>query len=252
MFALMLNPAMAAVVTFETVPLAPQSYWNGSDNSGGITLDGTTFTNHFTDWGGGSSSWSGFAISNTKDTATADYTNQYSACTGGGAGTSANYAVGYYSTYDVTASNVTFASLTDLTGQSAAFTNTTYAALSMLKGDGYAKKFGGVSGNDADWFRLTLTGYAAGVLTGTVDFMLADFRFTDNALDYIVHDWQQVDLTPLGSVDEVRFSMASSDNSHGAMNTPSYFAMDNFPAVPEPSAWWLALSGIGLLARRKR
>lgn len=248
MAALNFTPATAAVVTFESVPLAPDSYWNGSDASGGITLDGVTFQNHYdTTY----DSWAGFALSNTTDTTTPGWNNQYSAYAGGGAGGSASYAVGYYSTYDL-ASNVTLATLTNLAGLGASFTNTTYAALSMRDGDGYAKNFGGIDGNDPDWFKLTIKGYASGALTGTVNFFLADYRFADNALDYIVHDWRYVDFSPLGSVDELRFTMTSSDNNAGGIKTPAYFAMDNFLAIPEPSSLLLALSGLGFLARRKR
>jgi len=253
MAALTFNSATAAVVTFETVPLASKSYWDGSDGSGGITVDGATFKNSYTPT---YSSWTGFAVSNTTDTITPGWYNQYSAYTGGGtgggAGGSANYAVGYYTTYDY-AAYVTLASLTNMAGKGASFTNTTYAALSMLDGDGFAKKFGGATGNDADWLMLTIQGYAAGLPAGAVDFYLADYRFADHAQDYIVNDWRQVDFTPLGSVDELRFTMSSSDNNIYGMKTPSYFAMDNFPAVPEPSAaLLLALSGMGCLARRKR
>lgn len=251
MAALMFNTATAAVVTFETVPLASQGYWNGSDNSGGVTLGGATLQNHFTDWGGGSTSWTGFAVSNCTDTTTAGYDNQYSAYAGGGAGGSANYAVGYYSTYDY-AAYVTFSSLTNMVGQAAAFTNTTYTALSMRDGDGVAKKFGGVTGNDSDWLKLTITGYAKSAPTGSVDFYLADYRFANNTQDYIVNNWCQVDFTPLGSVDTIKFTMSSSDNGTYGMNTPSYFAMDNFPVVPEPSSMLLAMSGLGCLVRRKR
>ena len=38
------------------------------------------------------------------------------------------------------------------------FTNTTYTALSMLNGDGFAKQFGGASGTDADWYNITIEG----------------------------------------------------------------------------------------------
>ena len=36
------------------------------------------------------------------------------------------------------------------------------------------------------------------------------------------------------------------------MNTPSYFAMDHFLAVPEPSSLCIAITGLGLMLRRKR
>ena len=85
-----------------------------------------------------------------------------------------------------------------------------------------------------------------------MNFYLADYRFTDNSQDYIVDDWRFVDFSALGIVDEIRFSMTSSDNNQYGPLTPTYFAMDNFLAVPEPSSLLIALSGLGLLARRKR
>ncbi len=264
---LSVQSACAAVATFETITLSPQSHWDGSDKSGtegpegpwgGIPYTqyrqfaGSGFLNTYTDWGGGSGSWSGFAISNHTNVSTYGLGNQYSAFTGGGAGGSANYAVGYYSSYEAT-TNVTLGALTNLSGLGASITNTTWAALDMLTGPSLGKKFGGTSGNDADWFKLTISGYVGGVATGSfIDFYLADFRFADNAFDYIVDEWTYVDFSPLGSADELRFSLSSSDNGMYGMNTPSYFAMDDFLAVPEPSSLVLGLAGIGLFMRRKR
>jgi hypothetical protein len=248
--ALTLGPATAAVVTFETVPLGPLGYFNGADGSGGVVLEGATFRNNYNNT---YQSWSGFAVSNHTDTATSGYLNQYSAYSGAGAA-SANYAVGYYSTYETATTNVTFSALTNLAGLGALFTNTTYAALDVLNGGDFgSKKFGGASGNDADFFLLTIQGYVGGVQTGTaVNFYLADFRFADNSQDYIVDDWRYVDFSALGSVDELRFSLTSSDSDVNGPLTPTYFAMDNFLAVPEPSSLLVALSGLGLLVRRKR
>lgn len=250
-FALTYGSAAAAVVTFETVPLSPSGYYNGSDGSGSVVLDGATFRNNYNTTFG---SWSGFAVSNHTDTTTAGYLNQYSAYSGGGAGGSANYAVGYYSTYETATTNVTFAALTDLAGKGTLLTNTTYAALDMLNGGSFgSKKFGGATGNDADWLLLTIQGYTAGLATGSaVNFYLADFRSADNSQDYIVNDWRYVDFSPIGSADELRFSMTSSDNDAFGPLTPTYFAMDDFLAVPEPSSLVISLSGLGLLVRRKR
>jgi len=256
----------AAVVTFESVTLAPESHWNGSDMSGTHStgpfsediytqtrnIEGVGFQNVYTDWGG-FGSWSGFAVSNHTDTSTAGFNNQYSAYTGTGAGGSPNYAVGYYDTYAAaTTAIVGLGGLTDLAGKGASFTNTTYAALEMLNG-GFGKKFGGSSGNEADWFKLTITGYAGGIPTGSaMDFYLADYRFADNSQDYIVDEWTYLDFSTLGTVDELRFTMSSSDGAGAAMRTPAYFAMDNFLAVPEPSSLLASIAGLGLLLRRKR
>jgi hypothetical protein len=147
-------------------------------------------------------------------------------------------------------------------------TNTTYAYLSMQNGDAFAKKFGGPSGNDPDWFKLTIYGKdLANQILGTVEFYLADFRFVDNTLDYIVHRWATVDLTPISSARILEFSLDSSDVGRWGMNTPAYFALDNIvfqtlgsgaEVVPEPASLALLASGLAAvgagawLRRRKR
>lgn len=240
--------AAAAVVTFEEITLPPSGYLNQSSPAGGFTVHGSTFRN---DYNATFGSWSGFAVSSQTDTTTPGYFNQYSAFTGGGAGGSANYAVGYWSTYD-DAAHINFAGLTNLAGKGASITNTTYAALSMRDGDMFAKKFGGASGNDADWLKLTLSAFIGGNPTGAfIDFYLADFRFGDNSQDYIIDEWTAVDFSALGMADQIRFSMSSSDNGTFGMNTPSFFAIDNV-AVPEPSALVCSLAGMAIVLRRRR
>jgi hypothetical protein len=263
--ALGLQPAAAAVATFESVSLPVSGYWNGSDLSGtagptgtfGETpyvqernIEGLLFRNTYTTV---FESWSGFAVSNHTDTTTAGFGNQYSAFAGSGAGGSAKYGIGYYATYE-DSTHLKLGALTNLAGLGAYITNTTYVALDMLNGSGFSKKFGGVSGNDADWLKLTITGFSGGIPTGNaIDFYLADYRFANNAQDYVVSDWTLVDFTALGSADELRFTMSSSDNGTYGMNTPSFFAIDNVLApVPEPSSALVSLLGLGLCLRRKR
>ena len=137
---------------------------------------------------------------------------------------------------------------------SAYFTNTTYAALSMQNGDGFAKKFGGLTGDDPDYFKLTITGFNGATMTGSVDFFLADFRFANNSQDYIVTDWTSVSLSGLGAVTRLGFEVASSDVGQWGMNTPAYFAMDTLAPVPEPEQSAMLLAGLAVLvgvARRR-
>jgi hypothetical protein len=112
--------------------------------------------------------------------------------------------------------------------------NTTYAALDMLNGSAYSKKFGGTSGNDPDWFKITVAGKDInGTTLGSVDFYLADYRFTNNAEDYIVTDWTWLDLSSIGpNVTTLHFSLSSSDNGAWGMNTPAYFAIDEISTTP--------------------
>lgn len=246
--------AAVSIVDFEDIPLAPESYYNGSDGAGQVVSRGATFENSFTNFGS-FTAWNGFSASNTSDTTTPGFSNQYSAITGSGFGGSGNYGISFipspFSGTEAEPKSVQFGIPADLTGQSMQVTNTTYAYLSMLNGDGFAKKFGGASGDDPDFFLLTIEGFNGASSTGTIEFHLADFRFANNSLDYIIDDWTAVDLSSLGTVTELSFELSSSDNSPFGMNTPGYFALDNMPA-PEPGTSVLAiLATLGFL-RRKR
>ncbi len=240
--------AGADIANFDDLSLAPESYWNGSDGSGGFASGSAYFNN---DYNSTYDSWDGFSYSNITDTTSSGWTAQYNAITGVGQNSSANYAIGF----DPVAAGFG-TELPTMTVDSARtvegfyVTNNNYAYYSMLNGDAIAKKFGGGSGDDEDWFLLTITGKdAGGVLTGTVDFYLADYQFADNSQDYIVDTWEYVDLISLGAVKSLEFSLNSSDASELGMNTPAYFAMDT--VVPEPAT--MALLGFGgLLVRRHR
>ena len=216
-----------SIVTFDTLHLLPNSYWNGGDLSNGFWCSEVFFPNIFVDWGGGATSWGVFAYSNKTDTVTSGYLNQYSSYAGGGYDHSANYGIGYF---DGT-NEVCLILSEEAKGDSIAgffVTNNTYSALSMKYGDGFSKKFGGISRNDSDWFLLSISGYRNGLpKPDSVNFYLADYRFSDSTQDYIVKDWQWVDLNPLGRVDSIKFQFSSTDNGSYGMNTPAYFCLDN-------------------------
>jgi hypothetical protein len=98
----------------------------------------------------------------------------------------------------------------------------------MKNGDAFSKKFGGETGNDPDWFLLTIEGFDSNYKsTGKVYFNLADFAYSNNANDYIVNNWKWVDLSRLGRISKLEFSLRSSDNGTWGMNTPGYFCIDN-------------------------
>jgi hypothetical protein len=203
--------ASAGVSTFEDLTLDAESYWNGSDGSGGFSSSGANFNNNYSaDWG----SWDGFSYSNITDTTTDGLDGQYNAIASGGAGDSNNYAVGYYSSFAANPPTVTLPAAQVVNG--AYFTNNNYAYYSMLNGDQFAKKF-----EEGDWFKLTVTGKdASGGETGKIDFYLANGRD-------ILNTWTWVDLRGLGSVKSLELTLTSSDTGAWGMNTPAYFAMDS-------------------------
>lgn len=247
-------PARAAgsLIDFEDFPLLPDSHYFPAA-SVDIAVDEASFNHDYDSLYG---SWSGWTISNHSDIVTAGYENQFSAYATSGAGQN-NYALAYAAIGGWGATPaITFDAPTQV--NSAFITNATYGALSVRHGDGFGKAFGGASGDDPDYFVLTITGHdTGGAVTGAVDFYLADYRFEDNSRDYIVSDWVEVDLSPLGEVASLTFQVDSSDVGPYGINTPAYFAFDNLSIgspVPWPAAPWLYGAGLALLgvARRRR
>jgi len=224
--------AFASIVTaqtvadFENLTLTPNTFfWDGSSAPLGtqFTSGNAIFPNYFDTAFGGF--WSqGWAYSAVNDSTTAGFTNLFAARPYSGFGGTGQYAIGQQGAQIL------------LDGPAAGkvvngmyLSNTTYAYLSMRDGDAFAKKFGGTSGNDPDFFLLKISGWYQGQpIADTIDFYLADFRFSDNSQDYIIGDWTWVDLTSLGNVDSLRFDLSSSDTAGGWINTPTFFAMDNF------------------------
>jgi len=217
------------VADMEDLGLAAESFWNGADGSGGFVSGPARFLNAYD---AEYSSWSGFAASRMTDTTTPGYENQYSASPGGGAGPSAAYALAFTglgpARLELEGGPSSEAALAGLW-----VTNTTYTYLSMRDGDAYAKKFGGASGEDPDWLKLTITGKdAADRATGSVEFYLADYR-GEPAADELLSAWGWVELTALGAVHSLEFSLDSTDQGEWGMNTPAYFALDRLELSEE-------------------
>ncbi len=206
------------IVDFEEFPV--DTFLNGSDGNGGFTTNGLFLPNAYNPQYG---SWTGWAISSMTDTLSAGYLNQYSTIAGSGVEGSSNFAVGFGGTQIKVNNGEGSKQVNGLY-----VTNSTYPYLSIREGDGFAKKFGGVTGDEPDYFLLTIKAYAAGeLLADSVDFYLADYRFEDNSQDYIIKEWTFVDLSSFGEVDSLSFSLSSTDIGQYGMNTPAYFCVDN-------------------------
>lgn len=223
--ALTLVLSAQTTATFESFGLQEGEFLNGSELMPGEAgyADGNIFLGN--DYSEAYMAWSGWAISATTDTETPGFMNDLSAITGEGYDGSNTYAVSY-----------AFGGSTIQLKDAAAggvvsglyVTNSTYAYLSMLEGDGVAKKFGGETGDDPDYFLLTVKKYYNGNLgADSVNFYLADYRFDDNSEDYIVDEWAFVDLSSLGNADSLLFHLSSTDNGQFGMNTPAYFCIDD-------------------------
>lgn len=215
-FAMAQEPA-----TFEDVPLGNGGIWQPPVGENEMPSGGWIFTNS-TQYG----YWGGFTASNRTDLSQTGLNAQYTAAAGCGYDGSTQYAVAY--TMGVqTEVYATDGQLHTVTG--CYVTNNLWTYQDILQGGYGEQPYGGLTGNDPDWFKVTATGKNAGGQTvGTLDFYLADYRFANNEEDYVLDTWEWFDLSPLGNVATISFSLSSSRGSGYNMITPAYFCMDNF------------------------
>ncbi|MEO1626206.1 MAG: DUF4465 domain-containing protein [Bacteroidota bacterium] len=222
---LLSSPVQAqTVISFEEFLSEPDSFLNASDGTTEFVSFPATFpTKYNTEF----NFWEGpWGISSMRDSTTSGFGNLSSARPGAGAEGSLAYAVATVP-FGQQGSLIRFAE-GPIVLKDVQITNNTYAHNSMRDGDMFAKKFGGETGMDEDFFLLTIKGYFEGELTlDSVDFYLADYRFADTLDDYIVKDWQTVELNTLGAVDSLLFQLRSSDVGANGMNTPAFFCLDD-------------------------
>lgn len=208
-------------VDFETLSLPAAGYWNGSDAKGSFTTNKMKFNNEYNSaW----KSWNGFSYSEKNDVTTAGFENEFSVIDP--ANKTNNFAVFYPSfAGDIFAQ---FVDNYDYSIKSIDLCNSTYAGLTLKNGNAFCKKFGGASGTDADWFKVTISAYDhSNNKVGSKEVYLADFRSTDSSKDFILTKWTTVDLSSLGKVNKITFAFTSSDTGAYGINTPTYVCLDN-------------------------
>ena len=230
------------VATFEEYNLPRGGHLNDASPAEGFESGSVFLPNDYnSDFG----FWSGYAISADTNTTTPGFTNQYSSIVGSGANGTTHYTVGYV--YDP--------EFIYPTGKAVGkpmigfyVTNTTYAYLSMRDGDAFAKKFGGETGTDPDFFMLTIKKYQGGAISDdSINVYLADYRSPNSAKDYILDEWKYIDLTTLGEVDSLVMQVKSSDVGAFGMNTPAYVCFDEISTDNLLSASGLQTSDYDLI-----
>lgn len=213
--------------TFESFSLPNNSFYKDTTGADWQTTNAIFRYNWDNSWG----YWSeGMAYTNVNDSTDGNFTNLYGCI---------SYKGYNNSNYYVTGQN--FATIVLKSPYQIVdgfyITNTTYAAKVMKYGNSFSRAFGDTTGTGCgcpqgsypDWFKITIKGYKNGImLNDSVEFYLADYRFSNNSQDYIVWNWQWVNCSSLGSVDSIQFFMYSSDVGQWGINTPTYFSIDNF------------------------
>lgn len=181
----------------------------------------------------GGISWDGFTVSrNADDTKQSDWVSNQWGCMAKGGITSVDngvvsvsserpYIVGNYSAWTDKCLSIMFNDGNAYTALGVYVSNHPWPYYGNIYGDGYASAMT----KDGDYFKLTAHGVDAEGNEKTLDFYLA--RYKDGELKQS-KGWEWFDLSGLGEVEEIYFTMDSSDSGNFGMNTAGYFCMDRF------------------------
>jgi hypothetical protein len=166
----------------------------------------------------------GFAIAaRTETTFKTLVPDQFNSCVGHGVNGSKNYAV----FYDAGSMMPAMPIETITSGEVVSgfyLTNTAWVVDAITNGDGTNGAF-----ETGDYLKLTITGKNdAPNSAKTVEVYLADYTSENEADHYYLSDWTWVDLTPLGNVNHITFSIDGTKKNSYGMTTPTYFCMDDF------------------------
>lgn len=237
-------PAPLIAATFEGLPFAQGSdWWDGSaeadpdeDLTENVFQSGSFLFNnyYYTPY----ASWEGWGYSRTTSSAFPGYQEgQFNSACGGAYDGSEVFGIVYAGNF-YGHTTATFNNDENRVIPGAMFTNDAWVYDEIVNGDGYITPFA-----EGDWMKMTLKGYdSEGAEQGVMDIYLADYRSTNHAEWTLVKDWTWFDLSPLGAVNEVRFSFSSSrTNAYGNL-MPAYACVDNF-GCERPSS-----SAIGQIA----
>lgn len=226
------EPKHDTVLNLSAISFNSDDIWAGWDKPGNLVIGDFTFSHQWTEW----NTSQGFVAAKISDTSfhTPMYEYQFEVITGGGVdgpGTPyliANWNSSEFSTPQIEdrCCSIVRTDGANFTPESVYVTNAAYPYYSMLQGDAYASQFG-----LHDNFILNITGVRPDGTTVDLPVYLANCT-TENASEGILNKWMRVDLSQLGTVKGIYFTMSSSDFGVFGMNTPAYFALDKFTVKP--------------------
>lgn len=261
------SATMASIVTLDlNKPMNPtsldyneQGIWTGCYNDVDYTWmefgdeNGEFLISHLiggegSSWGG--MYWDGFCPAMGGDKtdygvagSSASWTTNYGGCMAGGgcvinedgtvaANPAEPYLVGYWGSWSADPTNqVMFVNKnggTTFRPQGVYVCNHPWPYYESVNGDGSARAFA-----EGDYFELIAHGVDAEDNEKTTSIKLIEY--TNGELQAL-NDWTLFDLTSLGEVEKVYFTLNSTDTGAYGMNTAAYFCMDKFQVNDAPTA----------------
>jgi len=213
---------------FDEFNFSNDTFYNGSDLAGGFVSGAAFYPNSYDrQW----NAWSGWAVSNMHDTSDKTIANQYSTFREGFFGGSYQ-AIGFGNPSIRLGYGNSIVKPRPHAARLIFVSNTVFGYNAIKNGTAFSKKFGGPSGDDPDYFILNIVGFDYNnEVTDTIEVVLADYRFEDNSKDFILKDWANLPLDEMienTSIVRLEFSFESSDTGQYGINTPKYFAMQEF------------------------
>lgn len=221
--------AQIEIATFENLELPDNSYWSGELDeddedmgfsrswfeSGSFSFNNFYWPDYYT--------WAFFAYSNHTENTFKSYANdQFNSITGSGADGSRTFGVAFPASYMGNTIMEVGTGLTPTVVPGMEIVNTAWVVDCILNGDGYESAF-----KTGDWMKLILTGYANDNQTSTKEYYLADYRSENIAEHYFLDKWTWIDLSELGAVTSIHFSIDSSKKNAYGVTTPTYVCIDN-------------------------
>ena len=190
-------------------------------------------------WGG--YYWDGFTICKSADNSSqSDWvSHQWSNMAGGGVNVTADgvtvdpekpYVIAFWSWYYEDPSlQILFDDGNEYAVKGMYIVNSCYAYYNCAE----ENSFGRPLNQEGDFFKVIAHGVKANGEEVTAEFELCGFH---NGQFSGITEWTWWDLSSLGTVESVYFTMESSDTGDWGMNTPAYFAMDQFTvSTPDPA-----------------
>lgn len=218
-------------LSLASLPFNADGIWTGAREENPVKTDGFQFSHSISEYG----TIEGFTPACQEDIAYTPpmYQHEFRVVTAGGVeGPGTPYMVGFWSSQESNTPQQRSCTLrrTDsqpFTPHHVMCTNTCYTYYTMIDGDDFTRPFA-----EGDWLRVTAHGMGTDGVLREADFYLANVT-SKKAAEGIINTWKYFDLTPLGEVNLIYFTMSSTDNGQWGMNTPAYFALDQFTVITD-------------------